>query len=179
MGFAKSSQGVIELGYFKEKSRAMRNVTKQKEKNKALQGAKEERTMSEPKDKRKFALWVREETMEKVEKLYRAENVKSRSEFIEKAINFYCGYLTASDGKEYFPQVIVATLQGALGAFENRMASLLFKMAVELSMSLHVTAANSEIDEETLIKLRGLCVDEVKRIHGTVSFDEAYKFQKG
>ena len=30
--------------------------------------------MSEPKDKRKFALWVREETMEKVEKLYRSEN---------------------------------------------------------------------------------------------------------
>ena len=136
-------------------------------------------TMSEPKDKRKFALWIREETMEKVEKVYRAENVKSRSEFIEKAINFYCGYLTASDGKEYFPQVIVSTLQGTLGAFENRMASLLFKIAVELSMSLHVTAANSEIDEETLAKLRGLCVDEVKRIRGTVLFDEAYKFQKG
>lgn len=38
--------------------------------------------MSEPKDKRKFALWVTEETMQKVEKLYREENVKSRSEFI-------------------------------------------------------------------------------------------------
>ena len=59
------------------------------------------------------------------------------------------------------------------------MASLLFKMAVELSMSLHVTAANSEIDEKTLAKLRGLCVDEVKRIRGAVSFDDAYKFQKG
>ena len=68
---------------------------------------------------------------------------------------------------------------GTLGAFENRMASLLFKMAVELSMSLHVTAANSEIDEGTLAKLRGLCVDEVKRIRGAVSFDDAYKFQKG
>ena len=32
--------------------------------------------MSEPKDKRKFALWVREETMEKVEKLYRAGECK-------------------------------------------------------------------------------------------------------
>ena len=105
--------------------------------------------------------------------------MKSRSEFIEKAINFYCGYLTANDGKEYFPQVIVSTLQGTLGGFENRMASLLFKMAVELSMSLHVTAANSEIDEGTLVKLRGLCVDEVKRIRGAVSFDDAYKFQKG
>ena len=74
--------------------------------------------------------------MQKVEKLYREENVKSRSEFIEKAINFYCGYLTAEDGKEYFPEIIVSTMQGTLGAFENRMASLLFKMAVELSMSL-------------------------------------------
>lgn len=116
--------------------------------------------------------------MKKVEKLYREENVKSRSEFIENAINFYCGYLTAEDGKEYFPQVIVSILQGTLGAFENRMASLLFKMAVELSMSLHVTAANSDVDEETLVKLRGMCVDEVKRIHGAVLFDEAYRFQK-
>lgn len=136
------------------------------------------RKMSKPKKKQKFALWVTEETMQKVEKLYCEENVKSRSEFIEKAINFYCGYLTAEDGKEYFPQVIVSTMQGTLGAFENRMASLLFKMAVELSMSLHVAAANSEIDEETLARLRGMCVDEVKRIRGAVSFDEAYKFQK-
>lgn len=134
--------------------------------------------MANPKDKRKFALWVREETLEKVEKLYRTDNVKSRSEFIEKAIGFYCGYLTTESGKEYFPQAIVSVLQGTLGAFENRMASLLFKMAVELSMSLHVTAANSEIDEGTLAKLRGLCVDEVKRIRGAVSFEEAYKFQK-
>ena len=136
------------------------------------------RKMSKPKKKQKFALWVTEETMQKVEKLYREENVKSRSEFIEKAINFYCGYLTAEDGKEYFPQIIVSILQGTLGAFENRMASLLFKMAVELSMSLHVTAANSDIDEETLARLRGMCVDEVKRIRGAVSFDEAYRFQK-
>lgn len=134
--------------------------------------------MANPKDKRKFALWVREETMERVEKLYRADNVKSRSEFIEKAIGFYCGYLASASGKEYFPQAIVSVMQGTLGAFENRIASLLFKMAVELSMSLHVTAASNDIDDETLARLRGLCVEEVKRVHGTVSFDEAYKFQK-
>lgn len=151
----------------------MQNTAKRRRSGRGCKGK-----MTKPKKKQKFALWVTEETMQKVEKLYREENVKSRSEFIEKAINFYCGYLTAEDGKEYFPQVVVSTLQGTLGAFENRMASLLFKMAVELSMSLHVTAANSEIDEETLARLRGMCVDEVKRIHGAVSFDEAYRFQK-
>jgi len=119
---------------------------------KALQGAKEEKLCPSRRIKENSHCGYAKERWKKLEKLYRSENVKSRSEFIEKAINFYCGYLTANDGKEYFPQVIVATLQGTLGAFENRMASLLFKMAVELSMSLHVTAANSEIDEETLVK---------------------------
>ena len=52
-------------------------------------------------DKNKFALWIYPETLERVEKLYRGDGCKSRSEFIEKAINFYCGYLTAENYKEY------------------------------------------------------------------------------
>lgn len=135
--------------------------------------------MAEPKDKNKFALWTYPETMERVEKLYKEDNCKSRSEFIEKAINFYCGYLTAENYREYFPSVIVSTVKGTLDGFENRMASLLFKLAVELSMTLHVTAANNDVDEETFARLRGMCVEEVKRLHGNISFEEAYKFQRG
>ncbi len=130
-------------------------------------------------DKNKFALWAYPETLERVEKLYREDGCKSRSEFIEKAINFYCGYLTAENYREYFPSVIVSTVKGSLDSFENRMASLLFKTAVELSMMLHITAANYDIDEEMLSRLRGMCVKEVKRLHGTVSLDDAVKFQKG
>ena len=129
-------------------------------------------------DKNKFALWAHPETLERVEKLYREDGCKSRSEFIEKAINFYCGYLTAENCREYFPSVIVSTVKGSLDSFENRMASLLFKTAVELSMMLHITAANYDIDEEMLSRLRGMCVKEVKRLHGTVSLDDAIKFQK-
>ena len=130
-------------------------------------------------DKNKFALWAYPETLERVEKLYREDGCKSRSEFIEKAINFYCGYLTAENYREYFPSVIVSTVKGSLDSFENRMASLLFKTAVELSMMLHMTAANYDIDEEMLSRLRGMCVKEVKRLHGTVSWGDAVKCQKG
>ena len=135
--------------------------------------------MAVPKDKKKFLLWAREETIELVEKWYKEDGCKTRSEFIERAINFYCGYLTSENYREYFPSVVVSTLKGSLDGLENRMASLLFKLAVELSMMLHVTAANSEVDEETLSELRGLCVNEVKRLRGSVSFEEALKFQKG
>lgn len=134
--------------------------------------------MAEPKDKVKFALWIYPETMEKVEKRYKPSGSKSRSEFIEKAIGFYCGYLTAEDCREYFPSVIVSSLKGMLDGFENRVASLLFKTAVELSMNLHVTAATGNVDPDTLSRLRGMCVEEVKKLHGNISFEEAYKFQK-
>ena len=127
----------------------------------------------------KFALWLRPETLAKIEKLYRDDDCRSRSEFIEKAVLFYAGYLTADDGQEYFPNVIVSTVKGSLDSLENRMASLLFKMAVELSMTLHVTAATNQIDADTLSRLRGLCVEEVKRLHGAVRMEDAVKFQNG
>lgn len=130
-------------------------------------------------NKKKFALWIYPDTLEKVEKNYKDDDCRSKSEFIEKAILFYTGYLTAADYRTYFPNVIVSTMKGNLDSLENRMASLLFKMAVELSMMLHVTAANNDIDENTLSRLRSMCVEEVKKLHGNISFDEAVRFQKG
>lgn len=75
--------------------------------------------------KRKFALWVQPDTLKKVEKLYRDDDCKSRSEFIEKAILFYAGYLTANDYRGYFPNVIVSTVKGTLDSLENRGKSAL------------------------------------------------------
>lgn len=132
--------------------------------------------MPNPKDK--FALWTYPETIQRVEALYQEDGCKSKSEFIEKAINFYCGYLTAENYREYFPSIILTTVKGTLDSFENRMAALLFKLAVELAMVLHVTAATSEIDEDSLLQLKGMCVDEVKALHGKISFEDTYRFQK-
>ena len=130
-------------------------------------------------NKKKFALWVHPSTIEKVERLYQLDNCRSRSEFIEKAILFYSGYVSAEDGRDYFPEVIVSTLQGSLDTFENRMASLMFKYAVELDMLMHVTAANFRVDEDTLSRLRGKCVNEVRSTNGHISFEDAVEYQKG
>ena len=94
----------------------------------------------------RIPLWIYPSTEEKVQKNYEADNCKSPSEFIEKAILFYCGYLASEEYKQYLPNVVVSTMQGSLDAFEDRMATLLFKIAVELCMMLHVTAATNEID---------------------------------
>ena len=39
-------------------------------------------------NKKKFALWIHPSTLEKAERLYRLDNCRSKSEFIEKHSNF-------------------------------------------------------------------------------------------
>ena len=135
--------------------------------------------MNHPFHKSKYSIYLTPETMEKVEQLYKADNAESKSIFIERAIEFYCGYLTAENFREYFPQVITSTLDSKLKIMEDRMASLLYKNAVELAMLLHVIAATNDVDDMNLSQLRGLCNQEVKRTNGRIKFEDAARYQKG
>ena len=130
-------------------------------------------------DKKKYAFYASPKQMERIGQLYEADGCRSKTEFIEKAVDFYCGYLTAEDYKEYFPDVIVSTMKATLENMENRMARLLFKVAVEQSMMMHVVAGTNDVDEDTLSSLRGMCVQECKRINGMISFDDAVRYQYG
>ena len=69
-------------------------------------------------------------------------------------------------------------MTGAVDASENRTARLLFKLAVEMSMMMNILAANVDVDETTLGKLRGKCVQDVKRSVGSVHFENVSRFQK-
>ena len=44
-------------------------------------------------------------------------------------------------------------------------------------MMMNVVAANNEIDEISLARLRGECIQEVKRLNGNFSFEDAVKWQ--
>lgn len=129
--------------------------------------------------KRKFALWVRESTLEMAKQLYKEDNCSSQSEFIEKSILFYAGYITSEKSNAYLPNVITSTLKGIVAESDNRMSRMLFKLAVELAITMNLIAAGQEIDKVTLNRLRGECVKEVKRLGGSFSFDDAVDWQKG
>ena len=57
--------------------------------------------------------------------------------------------------------------------------SPLFKVAVELGAITHMLAAVHDIDDDTMIKLRAMCTDEVKRINGIINFEKAVRYQRG
>lgn len=137
------------------------------------------RTMSRKEPKRKFALWVKESSLDLVKKLYRDDNCSSQSEFIEKAILFYAGYLSTEDNKSYLPNVVTSTLKGIVAESDNRQNRMMFKLAVEMAMMMNVVASIQDIDKVSLERLRGECVKEVKRLNGSFSFEDAMEWQKG
>lgn len=62
---------------------------------------------------------------------------------------------------------------------DNRMSRAMFKIAVELAITMNLIASSQDVDKITLDRLRGECIKEVKRLNGTFSFDDAYYWQKG
>ena len=136
------------------------------------------KNMAEKDLKRKFALWIRPSLLEEVDSLYQKDNCASRSEFMEKALQFYIGYLTCNHAQDYLADVIPSTVKGIVDESSNRMGRLLFKMAVELAVIENILAAVCEVDRQELKRLRGQCVEEIKRTNGMISFEQALQWQK-
>jgi hypothetical protein len=133
----------------------------------------------ENKNKKKFPLWMYPETRKLVADWYIRDNCQSQSEFIEKAIKFYCGYISAEEGMRFLPAAITTAMTGMVDSLENRMSRLTFKLAVEMSMMMNILASTADVDENTLRRLRGKCVSDVKKSVGAVTFEDVARFQKG
>lgn len=129
-------------------------------------------------NKVKFALWAYPQTMKDVEVHYKNDNCKSQSEFIEKAIKFYVGYLDEEKSVNYISPMITETVKAQIKGTEQRLARLLFKVAVELGKLSHMTAAMNDVDDETLKSLHAMCVTEVRKINGIIDYEDAVEYQK-
>ena len=128
--------------------------------------------------KQQLTIWLKPSLIERIESLRQADNCESKSEFIEKAVLFYVGYLASNNAGDYMPRIIVSTLKGIVDESDNRINRILFKLAVEQAISMNVIAATCNISREQLDQLRAMCVNQVKKTNGSYSFQDAYDLQK-
>lgn len=105
-------------------------------------------------------------------------NCKNRNEFIIKSIRFYISYLESNKNGSTLMPLLDDAMDGRMADFETRLSRILFKLGVEVAMMMHVVAASNQFDEGQLGALRKLCEDEVKRLSGRYSFEDAVKFQR-
>ena len=127
----------------------------------------------------RIPLWIYPSTDDEVESTYESDDCRSKSEFIEKAIRFYLGYLKQARNVNYLSPMITSTVEAVVNGTEQRLSRNLFKIAVELGKISHTLAAANDVDEATLRELHAMCVDEVRHINGCINFESAVKFQNG
>ena len=132
----------------------------------------------EHENKTRIPAWLRPSTIRRMDGWLEEANCKSRSEFIEKSLHFYMGYLGAEDASEYLPNALTATLRGIVADSTNRTNCLLFKCAVEQGIMAHTIAAHFGDAMEDRRALRGYVTDEVKRTNGQIRFEEAQDIQR-
>ena len=129
--------------------------------------------------KERIPAWLYPSTLDVIDQLVRENNSRSRSDFLETAAQFYAGYLSGQEATAYLPPALVAAMRGTVQDSENRIARLLFKLAVEINMMMNVLAAGMEISDEDLKTLRARSIREVKQTNGRISFKDAIDYQRG
>ena len=129
-------------------------------------------------NKERLVVWLRPSQLRHIDAWLEEDNCKTRSEFLEKAIGFYLGYLSANGSSDYLSEALTAALNGILNENSNRLRSMLFKWCVELNMACHTIAAHFRADEVDRRALRAFAVQEVRETNGQISFDHALDVQK-
>lgn len=128
--------------------------------------------------KSRATVWLYPSTWDVIDTMLSEANCKTRSEFIERAAQFFAGYISGQEATAYLPAALVAALQGTVKNSEARTARLLFKLSVEVAMMAKVFAIGLKIDPKDLERVRAQCVQEVKKTNGSISFQEAVERER-
>ena len=110
----------------------------------------------------------------RLERDYRMDGSRSKNEFIERAIIRYQDLLEAEQN-ETLPSAIQAAIDGRLGIFEDRLARLLYKLAVETDMGISAVLDCIQVDTNYLRRLRADSVKNVKATNGLLTFEQKAK----
>ena len=104
--------------------------------------------MSKSEDNRKLIQFrTQPDTVRRIEQWHKADGCRSRNEFIERAVNYYADALALKDNT-LLPRAVKSVIDGRLGQFEEHMAYLLFKLAVETDIVATLNASAYEWSDD-------------------------------
>ena len=128
--------------------------------------------------KRDYTFYLPPETSAKIDAHRCLEGKMTRSEFVDKAVNFYCGVLDADNDRAFLGDEIVKAMRAIVKDTEGRIFSHFRSQDISLSMLAVLFAANlSGMQKEESESLRRDAVEYVDDNFRAKSFVTALKEQ--
>jgi hypothetical protein len=104
-------------------------------------------------------------------------HVTSRNDFVEKAIEFYAGYLNAASNPAFYEEMYSSRGEQAVQKVGNTLVKSQFRLAVEVAKLAHLIAAVNDIPDSVLRNLAEKCVAECKELAGVWNAEDIVRFQ--
>ena len=128
---------------------------------------------------KRMTIWIDENLVETMDLLKIKEDMKNQSDFINRAVEFYSGYLLSRNSTKYISDILIGQMEGIVKSSENRIQRQLIHNTTELNMLLNLKAYETDLNEDIIENLRKTSLKEVVKTSGAISFEQAYAFQKG
>jgi len=135
--------------------------------------------MPNPRGKKKSTMWFCPVTIDLINNNYKKDGCRSRSQYIERAVEYYTGHVNAERDTSYLPNAILSNLKAIVDMSDLHQNRTLFKLCVELAMIESILVATNNIDSDDIERLRGDCIEVVKRTNGNINFKKIADWQNG
>jgi len=125
-------------------------------------------------DKFQITAYLQKEKIIKIDSLTSLiPDAKSRSDIIEKAIDFFFAYTTSQISQDYLCGVFGSMMEGLVGTLATRMSRSNFRTAVETDMLTRMLAMVIQLNKSDYDKLRIKSIHDVKATNGSIDILEA------
>ena len=105
------------------------------------------------------------------------QKLKNRSEFLEKALIFYLGYIETSSHTEYLNASVSDGVRKGLNDIERQTMPNIFRLSVELSMLTNIIASGIDMSTHEIRRLRSDCVKAVRATNRRTNLEHANNYQ--
>ncbi len=121
---------------------------------------------------------MNDSTYIEVKQSYRKDGCRSLTEFMERAVIYYLGYVNSENITDYLSPTIMSSVKAASDENTKRITRILFKLAVEIAIMNNLVAASLNLNEEQINILRHECEREVRKLSGDFNMNDAIRWQK-
>ena len=129
--------------------------------------------MSE-KEQGKYKITVRmnEKTKAEIDEMMGDAHTGSINAFVNKAIEFYIGYLKQGKNLNYISPILASAIKSEIKNVERNFSEMIFKTAVQISMLTQLVADEKEFYPEYLDGLHKWCAEKVASTNGIISLED-------
>lgn len=127
----------------------------------------------------KYAYWMTLSMVAEITKMMPEANATSKTDFVRKAVEFYIGYLRQQKNINYLAPMLAGAIKSEVRSLGKDVCEMLFKLAVEMGINSNITAAVNDIEDESLENIRRNVAQEIARVNGILTFEDANEWQNG